>query len=198
MIEITCSTCGQTARTQSFLSAAQQACGYCGHLLMGGSPGRTGGKPDWSSGSSGGMWTGVFVGTLVAVGAVAAVSQMGRAIPVHIQGAVLLALAAVLLAPVVAVSSFISMLILPFSLEAVLGDSVWSRLARANNERSLKPLFLPFVFLVGLPMTLGALGGARVKVIEAPLVVSAGLGAVLLGAIVGAMLGSLLGGRRHG
>jgi len=197
MIEITCSTCGQPARTQSFLSAAQQACVYCGHLLMGGSPAH-GNKPAWSSGSSGGMWTGVIAGTLAAVGAVAAVSQTGRAVPVHIQGAVLLSLAAVLVAPVVAVSSFISMLILPFSLEAVLGDSVWSRLARANNERSLKPLFLPFLFLVGLPMTLGALGGARVKVIEAPLVIAAGLGAVLLGAIVGAMVGSLLGGRRHG
>jgi hypothetical protein len=144
------------------------------------------------------MWTGVIAGTLAAVGAVAVVSQTGRAIPLHVQGSVLAALAAVLLAPVIAVSSFISMLVLPFSLEAVFGDSVWSRLARANNERSLRPLFLPFVFLVGLPMTLGALGGARLKVIETPLVISAGVGAVLLGAILGAMVGSLLGGRRHG
>jgi hypothetical protein len=197
VIEITCSTCGQTAHTQSFLSAAQQACGYCGHLLLGGSP-AGGNKPAWSSDSSGGMWTGVIAGVIAAVGAVAVVSQTGRAIPVHVQGAVLGALSAVLLGPVIAVSSFISMLVLPFSLEAVFGDSVWSRLARANNERSLAPLFLPFVFLVGLPMTLGAFAGARVKVVETPLVISAGVGAVLLGAIVGAMLGSLLGGRRHG
>ncbi len=198
MIEISCSTCGQTARTQSFLSAAQQVCGGCGHLLMGGSLSPAGKKPAWSAGSSSGMWTGVIAGTLAAVGAVAAVSQTGRAIPIHVQGAVLLALAAVLLAPVIAVSSFISMLIFPFGLEAVFGDSVWSRLARANNERSLKPLFLPFVFLVGVPMTLGALGGARMKVIDTPVVIAAGLGAVLLGSIVGAMLGSLFGGRRQG
>ena len=50
MIEITCSTCGQTARTQSFLSAAQQACGYCGRQLMGGGP-APGNKPAWSTGS---------------------------------------------------------------------------------------------------------------------------------------------------
>jgi hypothetical protein len=141
------------------------------------------------------MWTGVFVGILVAVGAVAAVSQMNRAIPVPAQGAILGALAAVLLAPVIALSSFFSMLILPFSLEAVFGDSVWSRLARANNERSLAPLFLPFLFLVGLPMTLGGFGGSRLKVIETPLVFGAGLGAVLLGAILGAVAGALLGGR---
>jgi hypothetical protein len=197
VIEITCSTCGQTAHTQSFLSAAQQACGYCGHLLMGGGP-APGKKPAWSAGPSGGMWTGVIAGVLVAVGAVAVVSQTGRAIPLHVQGAVLGALAAVLLGPIIAVSSFISMLVLPFSLEAVFGDSVWSRLARANNERSLAPLFLPFVFLVALPMALGAFGGSRLKVIEPGLVIGAGLGAVLLGAIVGAMLGSLFGGRGHG
>jgi hypothetical protein len=120
---------------------------------------------------------------------------MGRAIPLAAQGAVLGALSAVLLAPVIALSSFFSMLILPFSLEGIFGDSVWSRLARANNERRLAPLFLPFLILVGLPMTLGGLGGARVKVIETPLVIGAGLGAVLLGAIVGAMVGSMLGGR---
>ncbi len=198
MLEISCSTCGQTARAQSFLSAAQQVCSGCGHLLMGGSVSLAGSKPAWSTGSSSGMWTGVIAGVLAAVGAVAVVSQTGRAIPTHVQGAVLLALAAVLLAPVLAVSSFISMMIFPFGLEAVFGDSVWSRLARANNERSLKPLFLPFVFLVGLPMTLGALGGARLEVIEPPLVIAAGMGAVLLGAIFGAMIGSLLGGRRDG
>lgn len=159
MIEITCSTCGQTARTQSFLSAAQQACGYCGRQLMGGGP-APGNKPAWATGSSGGMWTGVMAGSLAAIAAVAVVSQTKGAIPPDLQGAVLGALAAVLLAPVIAVSSFLSMLVLPFSLEAVFGDSVWTRIARANNERRLAPLFLPFVFLVGLPMTLGALAGA--------------------------------------
>jgi hypothetical protein len=194
VIEISCSTCGEKAQVQSFLTAAQQPCGRCGRLLLGGSAGPSKG-PAWEQGSSGGMRLGVFLGILVAIGGVFAVSQMGLAIPHSVKGAILGALSAVLLAPVIAISSFLSMMLLPFSLEAILGDTIWTRLARANNERSLAPLFLPFLILVGLPMTLGAYGGSRVVSIETPLVIGAGLGAILLGALVGAVAGSMLGSR---
>ncbi len=141
------------------------------------------------------MWVGVFLGILVALGGVVAVSQLGLPIPHAVKGAILGALAAVLLGPIIALSSFLSMMFLPFSLEAVLGDSIWTRLARANNERRLAPLFLPFLILVALPMTVGAGGGSRLRSIETPLVVCAGLGAILLGALVGAVAGSMLGNR---
>jgi hypothetical protein len=139
------------------------------------------------------MWAGVFAGILAALAAVAAVSHSGHALPLPTQGAILGALAAVLLAPVIAIFSFVSMII-PFSLDGIFGGSIWLRLARANNERSLVPLLYPLFWLVGLPMTLGGFAGSHAAAIETSLVVGAGLGAVMLGAIVGGALGSLFGG----
>jgi hypothetical protein len=196
MIEMTCATCGEKTQVQSLLTAAQQPCLHCGHLLMGGAaPG--GSKAAWSAPSSSGLWLGVIAGIFVGIMAVVGVRLMGRAVPVPVQGALFGALAALLLSPIVAISSFLSMVILPFSLEAILGDNIWNRIAKANSERRLGPLFIPFLLLVVLPMSLGAFGGSRLTVIETPLVMGATLGAILLGALLGAVAGSLLGGRQQ-
>jgi hypothetical protein len=144
------------------------------------------------TGTPKGLWLGVAAGVLVCLGLVVAVGQLGSEIPLHVRGALLGALTGVLLAPFIAMSSFVSMLVLPFSLEGIFGDSLWTRVARACYERKLRLLFLPLLFYVVLPSTLCALGGSRVKSIEAPLVISAALGAMLLGAILGGMCGTAL------
>lgn len=137
------------------------------------------------------------MGMLGGVALVAAIAGAGRMIPLHWQGALLGALMGVLLAPVLAFSSFLSMIILPFSLEGVLGDGVWTRLAKANNERRLGPLFVPFLVLVVLPMALCGWGGSRMRAIETPMVMSAGLGAIVLGALLGGVCGAALAGHRR-
>src|SRR5262249_8570360 len=158
--------CGTKAAVQSFLTAAQQTCSRCGQLLMGAlsaggrtirPPGFDGPLPSFpgeQGRSKTGIWIGMFVGVFLGIGIVAAMAYMQRTIPLQTRGAMLGALMGVLLAPVIMLSSFLSMIILPFSLEGILGDSMWSRLARANNERRLGPLFMPFLIYVGGPMTL--------------------------------------------
>jgi hypothetical protein len=207
-VEISCQTCGTKVETQSFLVAAQQPCVKCGQLLIGRlSSGTRTARPagfdndvpaalEMGSGGSSGIWTGMVLGILVGVGIVALMAYAGPAIPTRVRGAVLYALMGVLLSPILAISSFISMLVLPFSLEGILGDGMWTRLARANNERRIGPLIVPFLVFVGLPMGLCGLGGLKLSVIETPAVVGAALGAVLLGAILGMMVGARFGTRR--
>jgi hypothetical protein len=207
MIEVTCQTCGAKAGVQSFLGAAQQPCGHCGQFLMG--PLERGTRivrpsefgevapslpplPVDGRGSSARLWLGVFLGALAGVGLVVAVARMGPVIPLTTRGAVLGALTGVLFAPVLVISSFISMLVFPFSLEGILGDSLWNRLAKALHERRPRYLLLPILFFVVLPMTVGALGGSKVQN-PASLVASASLGAVLLGAIGGGVCGTVGG-----
>jgi hypothetical protein len=204
VIEVTCQTCGEKVRVQSFLTAAERPCGRCGRLLMGPlSQGTRTARPadfaepppaarrfDQGSGSTTGLWLGALTGTLAGVGAVVTVGLLGPVLPPALRGCVLGALTGVLLAPVLAVGSFLSMLILPFSLEGLLGDSAWSRLARALHERRLRPLVMPLFVFVVLPMALCALGGARLKG-NTTLMVSAGLGAVILGATVGGVCGAV-------
>jgi MFS family permease len=207
VIEMTCQTCGEKVGVQSFLTAAQQPCVHCGQLLMGAlSRGtRTARPPGFAEplpspepvqhgrGSSAGLWVGLVAGGLV--GAVA-VALLGPALPPAQRGPVLGALMGVLLSPVFAVCSFFSMLILPFSLEGILGDSLWNRLARAHQERKPRLLFFPILIYVGLPMALCAWAGSKVRNPDS-LLVAAGLGAVVLGAILGAVFGSLLGKSRQ-
>jgi hypothetical protein len=138
------------------------------------------------------------VGVLAGIGGVAALAKIGPTIPLHLRCAVLSSLAAVLLAPALVAFSILARIVLPFSLEGILGDGLWSRVARANIERRFGPLLLPFLFFVGLPMTLGFLGGSKLTALTTPMVIGAGLGAVALGALVGGVCGSVLGGRRPG
>jgi hypothetical protein len=138
----------------------------------------------------------MLAGMVAGIAVVAAVSQAGRAIPLDVKGAVLGALMGVLLAPVLAISSFVSMLILPFSLEGIFGDSVWTRLATANTERRLGPLFMPFLFLVALPMAVCGFGGSKMRAIDTPMVILAGLGAAMLGLLLGGICGAIFGSRR--
>jgi hypothetical protein len=209
MYEMTCQSCRAKVQVQSFLTAAQEPCKQCGQLLMG--PLAAGGRtvrpagfddpvagPAWDRGTGGSnaTWVGLTVGVLAGVAAVAAVAQLGPAIPLNVRGAVLGALTGVLLAPVFAVCLFVSMLIFPFGLEGILGDSVWTRLARAHNEQRIAPLLIPFLILVVAPMAACAFGGARMTAVTAPMLLSAGLGAMVLGALVGSLAGALLGGRR--
>ena len=207
-MEVTCQTCGQKVKVQSFLAAAQQPCGKCGQLLMGPlDRGTRTARPTgfgealpssqplaYAPSSSAGLWCGMAAGVLVGLGIVIAVSLMGRAIPLPVQGAVLGALSGVLLTPILAVSTFLAMF-LPFSLEGVLGDSMWTRIATALHERKLGQLFFPCLIYVVLPMALCGLGGSKMADVSV-LRISAGLGAILLGAVAGAVFGSLAGKAR--
>lgn len=205
MIEISCQSCGEKNGVNSFLAAAQQPCRRCGRLLMG--PVGSGGNSSWvpsrtdeaapawqepSAGSSGGMWVGVVMGVVAGVGIVAAVAHFGPLMPLQLRGATLGALSGVLLAPILIVSSFVSMLVLPFSIEGLIGGSVWERIARANNEKNFGPLVWPFLYLLVLPMGLCAFGGSRMAEPNA-LVAVAGLGAVMLGAMIGGACGVVIG-----
>jgi hypothetical protein len=148
---------------------------------------------DYEAGSSVWIWAGMFVGVCAGLAVVVGVGHLGPVLPWHVRNTVLGAFAGVLLGPVLAVSSFLSMLILPFSLEGILGDGIWSRLARSLNERRLAPLFLPFVMYVVAPMALVAYGASRMKPNAPSMLVPAALGAVVLGVILGGIFGALAG-----
>jgi hypothetical protein len=135
----------------------------------------------------------MLTGALAGVGGVVAVGILGPAIPLPVRGAILGALTGVLLAPFLAIGSFLSMLMSPFSLGGILGDSAWSRMARALHEHTYRPLVVPLLVFVMLPMALCGLGGARMKEVSPVFLVSAGLGAALLGAILGSVFGARAG-----
>lgn len=208
MIELTCQGCGETVQVRSLLTAAGRTCGRCGQPLLGPldrgprGPRPAGFDDPLPPGESGGvsvagLWLGVIAGVVLGLAAVAAVAYPGASLPWPTRNAVLGALAGALLAPVLAVSSLLSMLILPFSLEGVLGDSVWSRLAKALHHRTARPLFLPLLLFVALPMALCGYGASRMKPTDPSLLVPAALGASLLGAILGGICGSLAGRMRR-
>jgi hypothetical protein len=205
MIEVTCQTCAAKVGVQSFLAAAQQPCGRCGQLLMGplahgNRVARPGGfvdlpapsRPlDFGSGSPASLWLSMCAGALVGLGVVVAVALLGPAIPPPVRGALLGALTGVLLAPVIAVASFLAMLGgMLFGLAGLFGESIWSRVGKAMTERRIRPLFIPFFVCVVLPMGLCGVGGSRMKAADSPLLVTAGLGAIVLGAVVGGVCGA--------
>jgi hypothetical protein len=209
VIEVTCQTCGEKASVSGFLAAAQQPCGHCGQLLMG--PLARGARtarpagfgdlpapqpPAYGPGSSAGLWVGAFLGVVAGLGVVVGVAALGPAVTPTLRGTILGALMGVLLAPVLAVASFLLMLVSPFSLGGVFGDGMWSRLARSLNERRIRHLLVPFLGLVVLPMVLCGLGGSKVKATNTPMLITAGLGAMLLGAILGTVFGALAGRAR--
>jgi hypothetical protein len=144
---------------------------------------------EYGTGSPARLWLGVFAGVLVGIAVVVTIAFLGPAIPLRVRGAVLGALSGVLLTPVLALGSFVLMLVGPFSLGGILGDSLWTRLARANTERRFGPLIIPLLFFLVLPMVLCGLGGSKMQVIGTPVLMSAGLGAVMLGAVVGGLCG---------
>jgi hypothetical protein len=208
MIELACQNCGTTVGVKSFLAAAQQPCRHCGRLLMGslGSSPRISRPGDpapalpagaGSTGSPLGMWSGILLGMAAGIAGVVAFSRADLGLPWHTRNAVLGALTGVMLTPVFAVSSFLSMMILPFSLEGVLGDSLWDRIARAVNHRVLGPLFLPALVYVVLPMALCAYGGSKMKPNGPSLAAPAGVGAAMLGAVLGEIGGAMTGRPRQ-
>jgi hypothetical protein len=145
---------------------------------------------DHGSASPAAVGLGALLGALAGIGVVIAVGALGPEIPLRVRGAVLGALMGVLLAPIVAVASFLLMLISPFSLGGILGDSTWTGLARALHERRIRSLVLPLFVFVGLPMALCGLGGSKMTAITTGQLVAAGLGAALLGTVVGGVCGA--------
>jgi hypothetical protein len=139
--------------------------------------------------SSAGAWLRMFVGAFFGIAVVVAVGIFGPAIPLYQRGALLGAFTGVLLAPVIALGLFVVMLVPPMSALGAIGDSAWSRLARAIAERRIRHLFVPVVIFLVPPMALGGYGGARLPVIPPLMFVTAGLGAAVLGAAVGLVLG---------
>jgi hypothetical protein len=203
MIELTCQTCSEKVGVQSLLAAAQQTCLRCGQLLMGpldrGSrvarPSSPEQLPDgpFADGrrSGGGVWAGVFVGGFIGVASVVAFSQLGSALPQNVRGGVLGALSGVLLSPVIVIVSFILMIVPPFKwidVFAMVSDSAWDRLSRAFLQGKLSHLIFPVLLFLVLPMAACGYGGSKMN--PAELHVSAGLGAVLLGAVVGGVCGA--------
>lgn len=201
MIEMTCQSCSEKVPVESFLTAAQQPCTRCGRLLMGpvGSGHRTYGRagydelashPSERRGGTAALWMGVFAGACLGISGVVALSILGSALPVHIRGAILGALMGVLLAPVIAIVSFIFMMIPGLNLIGMIGDSAWNGLARALHEGKIRYLWFPLLVFVALPMSALAYGGTKVNTIQTPILVIAGLGAALLGGVIGGVFGS--------
>jgi hypothetical protein len=203
MIEVTCQTCGRKAQVASFLAAARQACGHCHELLMG--PLERGTRitrpanfdaaplpPAPSSlvrGNPLGKWLGLLVGMLVGIVFVVVVGNAERGISLAQRGAIVGALSGVLLAPFIAMFLFLAMLLMPWALDGMLGDSVWTRIARSINERRWRPLLLPIFVCLVLPMALCGFGGSRMTTFNSSTLVSAGLGAMVVGGIVGFLCG---------
>jgi hypothetical protein len=204
MIELTCQTCAEKVGVESFLAAAQQPCRRCGQLLMGPvARGRQTVRPSECAelpaqpfgdgrGSVVALWFGVFAGGLAGVAAVVAVAYLGLAIPLAVRGGLLGALMGVLLAPVLMIASFIVMIIPGLKwidLFGMLGDSAWSRLASALHQGKISHLIFPLFVFVVLPMAACGYGGSKMKTIQTPMLLAAGLGAALLGAILGGAFG---------
>jgi hypothetical protein len=200
-MELNCQTCGEKVGVQSFLTAAQQPCTRCGNLLMGAlaRDRRTARPADFDNplpqpyeqgrGGGVGVWLGAFAGGLVGVAGVCAVGYFAPAIPLPVRGAILGALSAVLLAPFLAIGSFVMMMIPGFSLIGMIGDSAWKRIARAINERQFRHLTVPVGLFVVLPMALGGWSGSKLAATQNPALLGAALGAMFLGACVGGVLG---------
>jgi hypothetical protein len=183
------------------LAAAEQPCAKCGRTLMG--PMGSGSCAAMSGGSGGeapawqepgtrnltGLWFGMFAGMVAGVGLVALVGFLGGSLPLPVRGAILGALMGVLLAPFLLVFSFVSMF-LPWSLDSVIGDAMWTRIATGVSERRLGPFVMPLLVLVVLPMAACAFGGSRMAAITNPMLISASIGAIMLGAILGGVIGS--------
>jgi hypothetical protein len=200
VIEVTCQTCAEKVGVQSFLAAAQQPCTRCGNLLMGAlardtrsaRPAGFGDLPqpfEQGRGGGVGVWLGAFAGGLVGLAGVCAVGYFAPAIPANVRGAVVGALSAVLLAPVLAVGSFLLMLLPGFNLIGMVGDSAWSRVAKALHQRQLRHLVFPVCLFVVLPMALGGWGGWKLAPTQTPALLGAARGARLLGAGSGGVLG---------
>jgi hypothetical protein len=198
MFEVPCQNCGETAPVPSFLEAAQTRCRKCGRLLMGeldrGSrtvlPKGYGDTiplppPQYLPGSPGALAVRFVVGAAVGVAVVVAIGQLGPALPLEFRGAILGAFMGVLLVPVFALLLFVEMIIWPFGLAGMLGDSLWTRISRGLNERSWRHLLMPFLVFVVLPMALCSYGNSQAKAINAPMLVCAGIGAAVLGAVIG-------------
>jgi hypothetical protein len=112
--------------------------------------------------------------------------QLGSALPQNVRGGVLGALTGVLLSPVIAIVSFILMIVPPFKwidVFAMVSDSAWDRMSRAFFQGKLRHLVFPALLFLVLPMAACGYGGSKMN--PAEMHVSAGLGAVLLGVIVG-------------
>ncbi len=207
-MEWSCANCGEKVEVSSLLAAAAQPCSHCGQLLMG--PLEHGKRmarpPSWEApppdlprtGSSAGAWLGMLAGLIGGPLLAAGIAQTEPVLTWPVRNALLGALAGVLLSPILAVSSFISLRFLPFTLEAYLGEGVWSRVARAIHEHTPWPLFLPFLYLFGLPMAVCGFGGSRMTPTDPSLASPAALGAALLGVVLGGIGGGMLGSARRG
>ncbi len=101
-----------------------------------------------------------------------------------------------LVAPVLAIFSFLAMLWPIPTLEGLLGDSLWTRMATALHQRRLGPLFFPVLIYLLLPMGLFSYGTSKAKVVTPEMLVMAGLGATLLGTVVGGVCGTIAGKTR--
>jgi hypothetical protein len=73
----------------------------------------------------------------------------------------------------------------------ILGDCTWSRISDALIQRRVRPLVLPFIVFVVLPMALCGLGGSKTKTTTAAMHVPAALGALMLGAVGGGILANI-------
>lgn len=208
-MDIRCQHCGEKTQVQGFLAAQTTPCQHCGEFVMGpagaaasgpkpvhiGGLGGTGAAPSWAepgSQNKSRVIIGAVGGGLAGVGLVVAIATLGQDLPVKTRAAIYGALMGVLWAPVFAISGFISMFILPFSLEAVLGDSMWNRIAKGLREGSLATLSVPIIVYVGIPMALSAYGSAKLNMGGPPAAMAASLGAIVLGIIVGGASGSML------
>jgi len=159
-----------------------------------------GGTPPLSeprTGSSVGLWLGILTGLVAGPAVVAGIHHMDAALSLPVRNTLLGSLVGVLFTPVLVVGSFLSVILLPFSLEGLIGEGLWSRVAQALHERRLRPLAFPFFFFVAFPMAVLAFGGSRMKPTDPSLVVPAALGAALLGAMLGGLFGALAGRRRR-
>jgi hypothetical protein len=141
-------------------------------------------------GGTAALWMGVFAGAGLGISGVVALGMFGAPIPAHIRGAVLGALMGVLLGPVIAIVSFIFMLIPGLNLIGMIGDSAWNGLARALHEGKIRHLWFPMLIFVVLPMSATGYGGSKMNHNQMPMLVCASLGAAVLGGVLGGVFGS--------
>lgn len=191
MMEIACKSCGAPARVSGFLAAAERKCDTCGKLLLGGSAETE--RVDHGSR----VWVGMVVGAVAGLCAVTAFGHLAKSsLPAQTRIVCLASFSGVLFTPIFIASSFLSMVILPFSIEGMLGGTLWERLARAHNRGSVLPLLLPFLYFVALPMALCGFGATLLKQPdENGFLITACIGAMFLGAIIGIMAAAACGPR---
>jgi hypothetical protein len=132
--------------------------------------------------------TALIVGAVCGGGVAGAVALLGGALSVPVRGAILGALTGLVVAPLIVLAMFWSMITRPMSTRGMASEGALSRLATAVLHRKYGAVAAHVSILLLVAMGIGGFAGCHVHAVGPALVLLAVLGAAVLGAGAGAVL----------